>query len=130
MSVANEIELIEDFCKLIESEENSRNVKKYLPNPQRKKWPTISPLIFAVQKNRRRLVADLLFGYHLDINSTTEYYRNGEWCALAAAVHNGFYDLARYLVHKGADVNIRCQFHQHFTLSFFLFKSFAHSFLC
>ena len=100
MSSSTEVDLIEDFCTLIVDERSSRNVKKYLPNPQRKKWPTISPLIFAVQKNRKSLVTELLFGYHLAINSTTEHYRNGEWCALAAAVHNGFHDLARYLVNK------------------------------
>ena len=104
MSSSTEKDIIEDFCTLMENEGNSQNVKKYLPSPRRKKWSVNSPLIFAVQKNRKSLVTELLFGYHLDINSTTEHYRNGEWCALAAAVHNGFYDLARYLVHKVSNI--------------------------
>ena len=59
-----------------------------------------------MKKDRKTLASQMLLRYNVDINSTTKFFRNGEWCALATAIHNGNLELAKYVVSKSANVNI------------------------
>ena len=51
------------------------------------------------------MVSKMIFGFQVDINSTTTFLRNGKWCALASAIHSGHFELAKYLESMSAHVN-------------------------
>lgn len=101
---------IEELCRVIEKQNpslsESHALLSKIPNTHRKEWPGSSPLISAVKKDRKSLVSQMIFQFQIGINSTTKYIRNGEWCALAAAVHGENFELAKYLVSKSANVNV------------------------
>ena len=110
MSSNSEFHKIEELCELIEKQDLSLNatynILSDIRNPSRKEWPGSSPLISAVKKGRKTLASQMLLRYNVDINSTTKFFRNGEWCALATTVHNRNFELSKYLVSKSANVNI------------------------
>ena len=110
MGSNSEFHLIEELCESIENQNLSLNEAHYvfskLSRTSRKEWAGSSPLISAVKKDRKSLVSQMIFRDNFDINSTTKFFRNGEWCALATALHNGNFELAKYLESKSANVNI------------------------
>ena len=110
MGSNSEFNSIERLCKLIENQDLSlneaHNLLSQIARTSRKEWSGSSPLISAVKKDRKSLVNQMIFHDNFDINSTTKFFRNGEWCALATTVHNRNFELAKYLVSKSANVNI------------------------
>ena len=97
-----ETKFINSVCDFIETGNGSRSqiidhVKK-IPQKSRLDWKTRCPLISVVKIGYRSLANEMIYGYGFDINSTTQEWNDGNWCALGAAIHSRNYELARYLL--------------------------------
>ena len=104
MSIKTEKQTILDVCQIIENGQKSiSNLQKYLlriPNRDRLEWDTCSPLFSAVKRGNEELVEMMIEKLKFDVNSTTKDWNDGNWCALATAILNKKFELAKYLAIK------------------------------
>ena len=104
MSKKTEQQTILDVCQIIENGNTSiRDLQKYLlqiPKRDRLQWETCSPLISAVKRGNKERLQMMIDNLNFDVNSTTKDWSDGNWCALATAIHNKKLKLAKYLTTK------------------------------
>ena len=97
-------EYILKMCQLIEqgkkSNEELKKLLETIPNRDRFQWKKNSPLISAVKRGSMKLIQLMINVLNFDVNATTEDWSNGNWCALATAIHKGNIVIAKKLAVK------------------------------